>query len=328
MIILRIMMLSHFRYSGVMSHILSLAAALGRQDFEMVVVITGCPPAYLDPLRRYQRHFPCFAESRPGEILRLARNFRIDLLHLHDLAAIRSAERLLRFHTVPCGVTLHDRTPLFANPSLLPPFSFLITPQPRAGDIPSRFCERTFFIPEGIELQELQPLEKEGFRIAVVLEEGSFSSAGSTALLKAAALAALEVDLICPQPLPLLGGRSHGWPLDRSAVFGQTQIVIGQGRCLLEGMACGNAALIMGQNYGGLFKPQEQPVSPLFPDLSAGSGEPPCYRSIFFDLATLQKDRLLLESLQQQGRKFIRENCDLRLIAEQTGSLYRQAAGQ
>ncbi len=322
---MRIMMLNRFRCNGVTNHLLSLAAELCRQDFKVVVVLTDCPPAYLNPLRRYHRFFPCFAENSPEEILRLARHYRIDLLHLHDLSLFSTADRLLRSRPVPCGVTWHDLAAPADNLVLLP-LSFLITAHPQAGAIPPSLSGRTFFIPEGIALPEQRLTEKKGSRVAVVLEEGFFDSEGAAALLKAAALSDVEVELLCPQPLPLLKGRNHGWPLERSAVLAKTGIVIGRHRCLLEGMACGNAALIAGRGYGGLFEPQKSP-SPLFPDLSGRGEEPLCYRSVFFDLAALLEDRSLLQSLQLQSRQFVRENCDLRLIAEKTGRLYREAAG-
>lgn len=321
-------MLSRFGYRRSLNHLLSLAAELNRQDLKTVVVIIDCPAAYRDPLRRYQQYFPCFTENRPEEILRLARYFRIKLLHLHDLSLINTAQRLLRSWPIPCGITLHDQPPPAANLSLLPGLSFLITPHPAAGRIPARLRQKTFFIPEGIDLQAYRPLEKEGFKIAFILEEGGTTGEGSAALLKAAALADLELELICPRPLPLLKGYFYGWPIDCSAVLGKSQIVIGRRRGLLEGMACGNAALIMGRSYRGIFNPRQHPATLSFPDLSGEEDEPPCYRSIFFDLSTLLKDRPLLESRQRQNRQFIRENCDLRLIAEQTGRLYHRIAGR
>lgn len=321
-------MLSRFRYRGALNHLFSLAAELNRQDVETALVITDCPAGYLDPLRRYQQHFPCFAENRPEEILKLARFFRIELLHLHDLSLINTARRLLRSRRIPCGITLHDQFYPADSLSSLPGLSFLITPYPAAAGIPAWLRQKTFFIPEGIDLQVYRPLKKEGFKVACILEEGGSTGEGMAALLKAAGLADLELELISPQPLPLLKGHFYGWLLDTSAVLGRSQVVIGRCRGLLEGMACGNAALIMGRSYGGIFNPRQYPAALSFPDLSGEGDDPPCYRSIFFDLTTLLKDHHLLESLQQQNRKFIRENCDLRLIAEQTGRLYRRVTGK
>jgi hypothetical protein len=317
-------MLSRFRYCRALNHIFSLAAELNRQDVKTIVVITDCPVSYRDQLRHYQQHFPCFTESRPEEIIRLIRYFRIELLHLHDLSLINTTQRLLRSWPIPCGITLHDQLPPAINLSSLPGLSFLITPYPVVRGIPARLQSKTFFIPEGIDLQAYRPMPKEGFKIAFILEEGGSTGEGSAALLKATGLANLDLELICPQPLPLLKGRYYGWLLNSSAVLGRSQVVIGRYRGLLEGMACGNAALIMGRSYNGIFNSRQYPAALSFPDLSGEGDEPPCYRSIFFDLSTLLKDRPLLESLQQQNRRFIRENCDLRLIAEQTAGLYRQ----
>lgn len=315
-------MLSRFRCSRSLNHIIGLSAELNRQGFTAVVVLTDCPAPYRDLLRRCHRHTSCYAENRPAEILKLARYHRAGLLHLHDLPAPVTLERVLHSWPAPWGITFHHRPDSAEGLASLPEPSFVITPHPMSLALPPALQQRVCFIPEGIDLEEYRPLNKKGFKLTLILEnvEGEVEEA----LLKAAALADLEVELISPRPLPLLKGRYHGWPLDCSALLGESQIVIAGNRALLEGMACGNAALIMGRGYGGIFMPQQHPASLPFPDLSGEVDEAPCYRSIFFDLSTLLKERTLLQSLQQRGRKFIRDNCDLRLVAEQTGRLYRE----
>ncbi len=179
-----------------------------------------------------------------------------------------------------------------------------------------------------MDLDACRPAAREGFKIAFIGEESGYTREGATALLEAAGLADIEVQLICPEPLPLLRGRYYGWPLNSAAVLPESQVVVGRRRGLLEGMACENAALIMGRSYQGLFDPSAYPAALPFPDLSGEGAEPPCYRSIFYDLSALLKDRSQLQLLQQQGRKFVRENCDLRLITERTRHLYRQVIGR
>ena len=326
--VLHVLMLSRFHYSGVMSHVLSLAAGLSRMGVKAVVIITHCPSSYQEQLRRYQQHFPCFAESRPENILRLGRHYRVDLLHLHDLSLARTAQRILQTLRIPCVATLHEELSPAVNLSLLPGLAYLITPYPAARGIPPGLRHKLVFIPEGVDLESYRPAPKEGFKVTFIGEEGGFTAEGATAFLKAAGLADLELELICPQPLPLLKGRYHGWLLNSSAVLAGSQLVVGRYRGLLEGMACRNAALVLGRSYRGLFNPSPHAPGLPFPELSGEGEEPPCYRSIFFDLSSLLKDRALLESMQEQGRKFVQENCDLRFVAEQTYRLYRHAAGR
>ncbi len=318
-------MLSRFRCSGAMSHLFSLAAGLNRLGARAVAVITHCPPHYLDQIRRYQQFFPCFAESRPEKIIKLARGYRFDLLHLHDLSLAGITEKLLHTLQIPCGATLHGIPARPVNPALLQKLSFLITPHPQAW-VPAWPGRRAVFIPEGVDLDMYRPAEKEGFKITFIGEEYGFTPESAAALLKAAGLADVEVELLSPEPLPLLKGRDYGWLLNSAPVLSRSQVVVGTYRGLLEGMACGNAALILGQSYQGMFEPESSPAAFPFPDLSGTGGETPCYRTIFFHLTALLKDRPFLQSLQQQGRKFIRENCDLRLAAERTYQLYRQVA--
>lgn len=322
---MRILLLGRFRYSRAMNHIFSLATELNRQGATAVVVITHCPPEYLDRMHSHQYYFPCFAENRPEYILRLARHYRFDLLHLHDISLAEIMQKLRRTLHIPCGITLHGRDSGAFERIPLRDISFIITPYPAPAEPPAGLRQKVHFIPDGIDLENSRPAKKEGFKITFIGEENVSAGDGATALLKAAGLAGLEVELICPKPLPLLRGRYHGWPLNSSAVLAGSQIVVGQLRGLLEGAACGNAALILGQSYRGLFDPFLYPDALSFPDLSGAGAESPCYRSIFFDLSALLRDRPLLESLQLQGRRFVRENCNLRLVAEQTCRLYRRA---
>ncbi|HKM39931.1 MAG TPA: hypothetical protein VJ036_06670 [bacterium] len=49
------------------------------------------------------------------------------------------------------------------------------------------------------------------------------------------------------------------------------------------------------------------------------------YRNIFYDLSRLLKDSPYLKRLQEKGRQVVRENYDLRVIAEQTINIYTRA---
>ncbi|HHX87444.1 MAG TPA: hypothetical protein GX693_04595, partial [Firmicutes bacterium] len=109
----------------------------------------------------------------------------------------------------------------------------------------------------------------------------------------------------------------------RAHILAQSQVIVGQQRALLEGMACGNAALVLGLSYRGILDPATLPPPPLA-DLSGAGDEEPCYRTIFYDLSRLGKERPYLTRLQNRGRQLVRENYDLRLIAERTSDIYSQ----
>lgn len=101
-------------------------------------------------------------------------------------------------------------------------------------------------------------------------------------------------------------------------------MVLGRRRSLLEGMACGNAAIILGYGFGGLVEAGLLPAA-AYPDLNVAGDGKPCYRDIFYVLSRLLKNRPCLSDLQRWGRNYIAENYDLRISAELTIKLYRSS---
>lgn len=316
-------MLDRFSYRGSLGHVFSLAGALNRQGFKSVIAATECPAPERERCRKYCRQkAPFFAEDRIEQIAKIARHYQVNLIHVHALPLLPLALQLSRQLRIPYGITVHEPPPASANAAPFAQASFISITNPALQAQLPRLKRPATFIPEAVDLDEYKPQPKNDFTIAFIGDAGNYTGDGYMALVKAAGIADLSLEVICPEPVPLVKGRYHGWTPDRAEVLGRTQVVVGSKRGLIEGMACGNAALLMGRSYYGIVQPQSFAAG-LFPDLSGGGAIEPCYRSIFNDLSQLLKDRPFLTTLQHWGRKFTRENCDLRLAAEATARLYQ-----
>ncbi len=317
-------MLSRFSYSSGPGHVLSLARELNRQKIRTAVVMTDCPAPARKLIRAYCRKNPPFiAENNAAEIEKIVRHYRVDLLHIHEPSLLPLAVKLARQDHLPYGITVHEGPLAAAHLSGLEQAAFVVTVNPAILKPLAGLSHPAVFIPEGIEMAEYRPAKKDGFTITFIGETGGYTRDGYLALLKAAGLADMPVELVCREQLPQVNGRFHGWLPGCAKVLAGSQVVVGRRRALLEGLACGNAALLMGRSYHGLVERGIAKATP-FPDLSGGGAEEPCYRNIFYDLSRLWKDRGYLSELQRWGRTFVRENCDLRLIAERTARLYRR----
>ncbi len=320
---MRILMLTRFSYSGSTGHVLSLAGKLNSQGCRAAVVMTDCPPHLRQVYHDYCRHkVALFTESKESEILKLIRHYRFNVVHVHSPALIslaRTAEQVLR---LPWGVTVHNGL-LPARQENLAQAAFIITGSLTTYHKLTRAGFPAAFIPEGIDLDEFRPAQKSELKLACIAESGGYSEEGCLALLKAAALADLPVDLICAEQFPQVRGRFYGWLPSAAPVLQESGIIVGRGRSLLEGMACGNASLVLGPYYGGILEACALGTA-AYPDLSGHTGKEPCYRDIFFDLSRLIKDRAYLGELQRRSRKYVLENHDLRLSAELTGKIYRR----
>lgn len=322
-IVMRVLMLTRFSYTGSTGHVLSLAAMLNRQEIKTAVVMTDCPAQIR---QRYQQYclgkFPLITENREMEIERALRRHRADLIHVHAPALVPMTRTLAYNHRLPWGISIYTVL-LPAQQNTLSQAAFMITGDPVACRKLNAMGYPASFIPEGIDLDQFKPVEKQGFRITFTGESGGYTEDSLMAVQKAAALADLPVEIICPeQPPRMQGGRFHGWLPSGASVLATSQVVLGRRRSLLEGMACGNAAIILGYGFGGLVEAGSLPAA-TYPDLNIAGDGKPCYRDIFYALSRLLKNRSYLSDLQRWGRNYIAENYDLRISAELTAKLYR-----
>lgn len=321
---MKVMLLDRFSYSGRFNHVLSLAGELNRQGQPASVLATDLPE---QAKKLYRDHFlqavATVNQDFTHNLYMAIRSGDISLIHLHSLQLLPQVIQLLPKLKVKLVVTVHEGEAL-SYLQQLPQEASLLTTSPGLLPYLKRTRSDTAFVADGINLEQYRPAAKDGFKVVFIGEQGGFTRESYKLLLKAIGLTSMSLEIICPERPQVITGRYHGWLPDSSPILSGSQLIIGRGRALLEGMACGNAVLVMGQSYRGILSPQDCLPSGL-PDLSGAGSKVDCYRTIYYDLSRLWKDRVYLRRLQDWGRKLVRENYDLRLAAEEVAFAYQSA---
>ncbi len=314
-------MIGTFLPAGRCRGVFSLAGELNRQGYQVSLCCLDTPPGIPEQFGRYFR-VPVIAGLRFEELAWSLKHKSYDLIHLQGPHLLNRGAYLASALGIPFGVTVpvHPADP---QDRLLKQAVFVIATRTEIRDALEPHYSGTVVITEGIDLSKFCPAPKTGFRLVLSYENGVTEKA-ALALIKAAALCETPLDILGSEKFPPGAGIYHGRPPCPASMLAPSQVVAGCGHAILEGMACGNAILQLGRRYRGLLTPDRLHI----PARSANNSEEdePCYRNIFGDLARLFKDRDLLQQLQDRGRRYVRENHDLRLVAERTAQLYALTA--
>jgi hypothetical protein len=324
-----ILHLNRFFYAGQTTQVFSLIRhqkALGIQPF---LVMDG-DPSYQDlTLYRDQMKSLGVATIKPGDqsaLSELIRHRKIDLVHAHCSLT----------YPLACAAAAQLRVPLVMNchgpgmgrqdiwPYLSMAQTIICSSQRVAGSLRD-FQHKTRVIPHGVDVESIRPGPKvEPVKIAYVSRVDRAKDKGYSQFCKA-------VDLLEGVDVYVAANRTSGSKTaqylspghDIPALLANTDIVAGSGKSLLEAMAAGNAALILGRTYQGILTPEKAARQQL-PDLSGLSGHDPCYKNIFYDLAKLAQNKLYLRQLQAFGRELAEREYDQKALAAKVTEIYRQ----
>ena len=115
-----------------------------------------------------------------------------------------------------------DALPLFQQAD------FIITPPPLWSLLNVNNLTAVY-LPEGVNLEEFQPPPVKGeLKAAYIAEKDGYTRSGYQALLKAAAMADLHLEVVCPEKIVPLRGQYRGWLPLNAEILRETQMVIGR----------------------------------------------------------------------------------------------------
>ncbi|MGI6096874.1 MAG: glycosyltransferase [Dethiobacteria bacterium] len=322
---MRLILFNRFQYGGETGHILSLARFIKEAGFQPFLVFAGYPNSFAQKYRNYLQGLNRFFIKTNEEFALLIHSLRPSLLHTHSPADFHFSALLASNYRLRWLATVHEG--VVVNEKIireLQTAQFIICTGPTAFAVLKTLGERVVLLPEGIDLKRCFPGEKgELLTITFAGKVEQKNAHAFNALCKAIDLLERRCFRVIANVKPSsFNAHYAGWLPSACHLLAEGDIVVGSGRFVLEGLACGNAALVLGQKNSGLLGP-ENFTFPL--DLSGLSGKEPCYREIFFALGDLYTDRHKLRRLQSQGRRYACENHDQRLIGEKTAELYRRA---
>jgi len=344
----KVALVTRFFLTGQTTHILNLASELVRQGLTAEVIFTHFPRSiyrgeYLEWLDRNGIGYKILSEFREP-LLKALRRGDYDVIHAHSYLTFVDAVYAGIFLGLPVVLTCHS----FINyPEAEWAFhraNAIIAVGDRVASTLTSHEDKLSVIGNGVDLNRFLPRPTEcdilnpqqPVTVTYIGRQSKQNLPGLLALLGAVTQLVDEGQALRFQVLgawdqvrPSATARKLGWVVDPAPYLAESDIVVGTGVGLREGMAATNACLVLGRKYGGLVCP-ERAVSVGVPNFSGWTGDdlrPPASAEIAKDLRQLIADRGRIHDLKVWSRGFAEERFDVGEMATRTADVYAQALG-
>ncbi|MCR3923033.1 MAG: glycosyltransferase family 4 protein [Firmicutes bacterium] len=325
---MNVLHLNRFFYSGQTTHAFSLVREQQKQGINARLVMDGNPSYQaLDLYKRTMDEMGA-AIIKPGDLQALLRHlhsWRPHVIHAHSALTFPLAMSLVKKYHVPLIITCHG---LGLNHHEARPYlqeaKAIICISTRVANTFREFATKVHTIPNGVDLHEFMPQKKdEPIKVALVGRIDTSKQKGYNHFCKA-------VDLLDGVEFYVAANKSPnsktahylGWTNEVASLLAQTDIVAGTGRAIIEGLACGNAVIILGRTCQGILTP-EKVAKQKWLDISGLSGSDPCYKNMFYDLAKLTQNKIYLQQLQTFGRDLAIKEFDNSILTKKIIDIYK-----
>lgn len=326
---MKILHLNRFFYSGQTTHAFSLVREQQKQGLDARLVMDGNPSYQALALYKQTMEELGAVIVKPGDLqatLSYLQQWCPQVIHAHSPLTFPLAMALAKHFTASLVITCHG---LGLNSRETLPFlqeaKAIICISLRVANSMRQFTHKVQIIPNGVDLNEFKPGEKaEPLKIAYVGRVDAGKAKGYNHFCKAVdLLEGVEFYVAADKKPNSKTAHYLGWTTEIADLLAQTDIMAGTGRALIEGMAAGNAVIILGRNCQGILTP-EKAAKEKFLDLSGLAGSEPCYKNIFYDLAKLTQNKLYLQQLQAFGRELAAAEFDNAVLTQQIINIYQK----
>ena len=328
MLKLKILHLNRFFYSGQTTHAFSLVREQQKQGFDARLIMDGNPSYQALALYKETLTELGAIVVKPGDLqgcLNYLGPWQPQIIHAHSPLTFPLAMALTKKYHAALVITCHG---LGINrretEACLHEAKAIICISVRVANSMRQFRDKVHIIPNGVDLNEFKPGKKsEPLKIAYVGRVDAGKQKGYNHFCKAVdLLAGVEFYVASDKNPASKTARYLGWTNEVADLLAQTDIMAGTGRAIIEGLACGNAVIILGRNCQGILTP-EKAAKEEFLDLSGLAGNEPCYKNIFYDLAKLTQNKLYLEQLQAFGRELAVKTYDNTVLTQRIIQIYQ-----
>ena len=329
---MRVLHLNRFFYSGQTTHAFTLVREQQKQGLDARLIMDG-NPSY-QALELYKDTIDSLGAAiiKPGDVqalLRVMHKWRPHIVHAHSTLTFAMALSLVKQYGIPFIITCHG---LGINHSDYRPYlqeaRAVICISQRVANSIREFASKIQVIPNGVDLREFKPgIKEEPIKIALVSRIDAGKQKGYNHFCKAVDLLDGVEFYVASNKKPNSKTAEYlGWTSDVAALMAETDIVAGTGRSVIEGMASGNAVIILGRTCQGVLTPEKVARQKNI-DLSGLSGSDPCYKNIFYELAKLTQNKLYLQQLQKFGRELAEKEYDNAAHTKKIIRIYEKALG-
>jgi starch synthase len=334
-----LVLLSNFFTSGLTTHVVSLCESLRQCGQEVYLVIThpthgaAAMRSYLNYLSDLGIHTTVIQAKRLNELARFCKRNHIDVVHGHSSWDFSVAHAIYINYGIPYVLTCHSlglenkRYQRFLEQA-----ACIICVGPRIMASVAEYGSRVTLLQNAVDLNRFKPSAKaEVFTVTYAGRSDRNKQPGIKALGTA-------IDTF-PHPIRFIvagnaacakqiGKNSQyvGWEPRMERYMNSSDVVVGTGRAIREGMAAGNACIVLGWNYEGVVTPEEL-VDIKFPDFSGRLGKKELTVTALQNvLLSLYENRDWLMELQKFGRSYAEQHFDLHQSTLRTIEIYQEAS--
>lgn len=250
---MRILLTTRSYLNGQTTHVLSLARELVRQGHAVFLLITHLDHLMFGPYLE-QAPFPYATSANLGRLLPLFARWRPQIIHNHSAHTLGLALNLGQALEVPTLSTIHSLD--FELVNLLENQEAVIFISEEMAKHFSGLAVLSHVIENGVDLPRSNPHPQAWNRQALILAQVSANKEKNFRSMTESLLTwGWNVKSAGNWRYP--GVSYLGWVHDVEPLFAQTNLVIGTGRTIREGMAAGSAAWVLGEYSDGLVTPSK-----------------------------------------------------------------------
>lgn len=328
-ILLKILHLFSMSEAAQLANAITLIKEQKRRGYPAFAVATGTAMSSFRLHEQSLKEIEAIVLNNGSALPLQLRRQKYDLVHVHSPGLLALGGRLSGEQQIPLVVTCHEAPPDKEAHRFLSRAKAIICTASRDAYELQKYGSKIRIIPQCVDLEEYKPREKSGpVKITLVARLDNTKMEGFRHLCKAVNLLENVTFTVASNARPPgIKATFTGQTAYLPQILAASDIIVGTGRSTIEGLAAGNAALVLGRTYQGLVTPKTVQKSRHL-DLSGLYGTKPCYKDIFYDLAPLTQDRNELCSVQQFSRELAAQRYCSKKITEEVYQVYRELLSQ
>ena len=329
---MQVLLLNRFFRSGQTVHVEQLARGLMQRGHKVKVYLDNNPESLKrspQTLKAYNNHKKNLVlqgvnvlETFPEKV-----SFKT-IIHAHSSITWPQATTLAKDFHCPLVLTIHGYG-LNNYISYMQQADLVISVGKCFAEPYQNEVKDIIVLGNAVDLLEYQPAKKHQDK-KVITYLGRYAESKRLGLIilgealnEVAKKVPLEIRVIGNIPFGIFTGvnvNNYGWQEDRAHFLADSDIVIGTGMAIREGMATGNVGYVLGRDADGFVDPSK--LEPI-PEFTGGkSGLNPDLSLIYNSFLELLQDEAALRELQQESRLFAQKYLDYNNFLDQIEDLY------
>lgn len=333
---MKVLLLNHYFRCGQSVHVEMLAKALARRGFDVSIYFNN-NFRYLRSrtaiIEAFRLQLNALAEAGVNVLGSLPKKVSQDtIIHAHSALTWRKGLELAKASGCPFAVTIHG-TGLERYTDVMQQADLVLSVAEVFAAPYRSFAENIIVLGNAVELDVHKPQKKHTTKVMLtyLVRYADSKRVGLIALNNA--IKTLRKDR--PVEARVIGNiprgifdevnyiKQLGWQTDRAKWLGDSDIVIGTGMAIREGMAAANVGYVMGKFIDGIVQPDLLPPVPEFTGRESKVWPSP--RTIVSDLAPLIENREALRLLQYKSYEFAKKYFDFEYFLDRIIDYYQGA---